>query len=81
MNEIFATVLEGIKDKNIAEARGYEIAALKKRIAKLEAALDSVEEYLDGRVDVVDGDYGVPEPNREMQLMSEINEARGKGGY
>lgn len=81
MNDIMATVLEGIKDKGLAEARGYEIAALKKRIGKLEAALDQVEEYLDGRVDVVDGDYGAPAPNREMSLMTAIREARGTHTY
>lgn len=81
MNDIMATVLEGIKDKNIAMARGYEIDALKKRVAALEAVLDQVEEYLEGRVDVIDDPYNDPAPNREMQLMTEINEARGRGGY
>jgi hypothetical protein len=50
-------------------------------IARLESALNSCLEYLDPLVDVVDGSYGIPEPNREMSLVNEINEALGKGGY
>lgn len=38
-------------------------------------ALRECEEYFDNRSDVVDGSYGVPEPNREMVLLSEIRAA------
>lgn len=31
-------------------------------------ALSEVAEYFDQRADVVDGDYGIPEPNEEMRL-------------
>ena len=51
---------------------------LERKIARLESALNSCLEYLDQRVDVVDGSYGIPEPNREMSLTNEINEALGR---
>ena len=47
------------------------------KIAQLEAALEAAKEFIDGQVDVVDGDYGVPAPNRAMQTMTEINEIMG----
>lgn len=51
------------------------------KIARLQSALHSCLDYLDGKVDVVDGSYGEPAPNREMSLVIEINEALGRGGY
>ena len=47
---------------------------LNQRIAELEDLLDQCAEFIDGQVDVVDGDYGQPEPNRAMRLMSAIRE-------
>lgn len=44
------------------------------RVVVLEDLLDRAAEFLDGYVDVVDGDYGVPEPNKAMRLVSEIRE-------
>jgi len=44
-------------------------------IAELEALLEQCAEFLESYSDVVDGDYGVPEPNRAMSLLSEINAA------
>lgn len=41
------------------------------------SALRQAEDYLDSRADVVDGSYGVPEPNAEMSLLSEIRMAMG----
>lgn len=38
-------------------------------------ALEAARDELAGFADVVDGDYGVPEPNRAMQIMSMIDEA------
>lgn len=38
-------------------------------------ALDSCREYFDNRSDAVDGDYGQPEPNAEMALLTEIDAA------
>jgi hypothetical protein len=51
------------------------------RIKAMEAALEQCAEYFRERSDVVDGDYGIPAPNEEMQLLTEIEEALGKGGY
>ncbi len=42
------------------------------------AALHEAREYLDGYIDVVDGSYGIPEPNREMMLCAEIDAAIAK---
>lgn len=47
------------------------------RIYALTSALNSCLEYLEPLVDVVDGSYGIPEPNREMSLVNEIKEAMG----
>jgi hypothetical protein len=38
--------------------------------------IDLVLDYLDNMADVVDGDYGQPEPNEEMNLARELQEAR-----
>jgi hypothetical protein len=38
--------------------------------------IDLVLDYLESRSDVVDGDYGQPEPNEEMNLSRELQEAR-----
>ena len=42
------------------------------------ATLHEVEEYLDNRADVIDGDYGIPEPNTEMRLLTEVRAAIAK---
>lgn len=42
------------------------------------AALQQAEDYFDNRADVVDGDYGVPAPNKEMSILSEIRAAISK---
>jgi hypothetical protein len=36
--------------------------------------LDEVAEFLDNYVDVVDGDYGEPRPNRAMSLQQRVQE-------
>jgi hypothetical protein len=59
-----------------------ELAAAYERIAELEADLLECRDYLEGHVDVVDGDYGEPAPNRAMQLVSMIDESLlGPGGF
>jgi hypothetical protein len=40
--------------------------------------LHEVETYLAERSDVIDGDYGIPEANREMRLLLEVREALGE---
>lgn len=53
-------------------ARGPE---LYRRVAILEDLLERCAEFIDGYVDFVDGDYGQPEPNKAMRLVSEIRDA------
>ncbi len=56
-----------------------ELAA--KRIRTLEADLLECREYLENHVDVVDGDYGEPAPNKAMRLVNMIDETlHGPGG-
>lgn len=38
------------------------------------ATLHEVAEFLEGQSDVVDGDYGIPRPNRAMTLLQEVQE-------
>ncbi len=49
-----------------------ENVILKQRIAVLLEALQDFESYLDRHADVIDGDYGQPRPNEEMQLLGEV---------
>lgn len=51
-----------------------QATAMYQRIAVLEDLLERCAEFIDGYVDVVDGDYGQPEPNKAMRLMAEIRE-------
>ena len=48
--------------------------AAESRVSVLEGALDDALEYIDDHVDVVDGSYGEPAPNRAMSLASSIRE-------
>jgi len=48
------------------------------RIAELECLLEEIHEFLDGQLDVVDGDYGEQQPNRAMQLSQMIDTAMGR---
>jgi hypothetical protein len=43
-------------------------------IVALHAVLDECADYFDNKSDVLDGDYGVPEPNKEMRLLSMIKD-------
>lgn len=51
--------------------------AAENRIEALELMLCECLDYFEDRSDVVDGDYGVPTPNREMRMASEIKELLG----
>lgn len=55
------------------------LAAMLRKEKAMRAALAQCEDYFDGRSDVVDGSYGVPAPNAEMQMLNEIRQALGKG--
>ena len=48
------------------------------RAVRLEVALERAMEFIENRVDVVDGSYGVPAPNRAMQVMTEIKQILGE---
>lgn len=56
----------------------HEAAPMYRRIAILEDLLDRAVEFADGYVDVVDGDYGQPEPNEAMRLVAAIREVMGE---
>jgi hypothetical protein len=58
-------------------SRLTEIADLQARILRLESDLNECREFLDGQIDVVDGDYGEQAPNRAMVLCSMIDETLG----
>ncbi len=60
-------------DQGIALIVG-KLAQYEKRIARLESDLNECREYLEDQVDVVDGSYGEPSPNRAMQLVQMIDE-------
>jgi len=47
-------------------------------IADLISALEQAREHIDGEIDVVDGDYGIPAPNKAMRLAQEIDDALAK---
>jgi hypothetical protein len=49
-----------------------------KLVASLIAALEECLEYFEHYSDVVDGDDGQPEPNREMSMASMVNSALGR---
>lgn len=38
--------------------------------------LEMLEDYFAARADVVDGDYGHPEPNQEMFLLTQVQDAQ-----
>jgi hypothetical protein len=63
-------------------AHSEELKAAYQRIATLESDLIECREYLEDHVDVVDGDYGEPAPNKAMRLVSMIDESLlGPGGF
>lgn len=72
-------LLDQIKTIAIAGAAPHIQAGLEKRIARLEATLEEVLEFLSGQEDVVDGSYGEPAPNRAMSLANTIREDLGRG--
>lgn len=60
--------------------------ALRKRLSAAEAKVEKMTEvmelalrYFENRIDVNDGDYGVPEANREMYLYTYLKEVLDNG--
>ena len=50
------------------------------RIACLEEVLEECAAYFDSKSDVIDGDYGAPEPNAEMEMLGRIRNAYNAAG-
>ena len=61
---------------NLAQhlAKEEELKCAYDRIARLEADLTECLEYFQDKYDVVDGSYGEPSPNKEMQLGTMLEE-------
>ena len=58
--------------RELLDMAAQQIGEKRYRILELEELLERCAEFLDGYSDVVDGDYGIPEPNKAMALLSEI---------
>ena len=81
LRHIVVCQLSGFYDPAIcgATANGEAIAAeILDRITRLEGDLLECRDFLEGQIDVVDGDYGEPAPNRAMQLCTMIDETLGR---
>ena len=70
--------LGNIPNQVWARTKPLSHTELETRIRKLEAALEECMEYFESRYDVVDGDYGQPRPNKEMQMGHMIDEVMGR---
>lgn len=44
-------------------------------MAEIMETLESASDYFDNRSDVVDGSYGIPEPNKEMSMLQQCERA------
>ncbi len=55
------------------------IEAQTARIAKMTEVMELALRYFENRIDVNDGDYGVPEPNQEMYLYTYLKEVLDNG--
>lgn len=71
--------------EQLAEARVYKrIVEEAVRLTRMNDAMNLIEEMkntlvdiredIDGQIDVVDGDYGQPEPNAAMSMAAQIDE-------
>ena len=68
------------KVRGIVESLEHDLSALRKENEALRAMLEEVSEMLDDYVDVVDGSYGEPRPNKAMSMKSEIDALLAKEG-
>jgi hypothetical protein len=48
------------------------VRRIEQREAETAETLEACEAYFDNRSDVSDGDYGIPEPNEEMRLLTMV---------
>ena len=58
--------------RELLDMAAQQIGEKRYRILVLEELLERCADVLDSYSDVVDGDYGIPEPNKAMALLSEI---------
>ena len=70
---MIAALRQAYEDGKRDEREAYRAA-----IADAEQALTDAADYFGNRADVNDGDYGVPEPNTEMRLASQCDEANNR---
>ncbi len=58
--------------RELLDMTAQQIGEKRYRILELEELLERCADVLDSYSDVIDGDYGIPEPNKAMALLSEI---------
>lgn len=75
-NDGFGDVCTTWDDDDKAKAR--MIVRARNSYNAMLSALLQAEDYFDARADVKDGSYGVPEPNAEMTILTEIRAAIAK---
>ena len=74
MNTSYADEIVRLREEN--RRLNEALDELRKDNLRLRDALDEVRDLIDGYVDVVDGDYGQPAPNKAMKAVQIIEAAR-----
>jgi hypothetical protein len=69
-------LVKWLRDKS-SEHNMYRCDEAADRIEQLESLFPAILEYLENQADVVDGDNGVPAPNRAMSLLVWTQHALG----
>lgn len=65
----------------MSKSGNYNMSEMEKRdaiIGELTIALQDAIEYISGEMDIIDGYYGVPSPNKAMQLTTEWEQVLAK---
>jgi hypothetical protein len=70
-------VFDGTQDDPQAEDFGPTMTPREKLIETIFSDLSEIEDYFDNRSDVVDGSYGIPEPNAEMKMLQLVRDITG----
>jgi hypothetical protein len=70
--KVYLELLEK-KFRRAAHVLGFTIVDRQVDLDLIYSVLTDCAGYFDNRSDVKDGDYGVPEPNREMCLLELVN--------
>ncbi len=66
----------GLSPAEICAAKALN--KMQREIDLLTEVLADCREFVDNYVDVEDGDYGEPKPNKAMRLLQQIDEALGE---